>query len=130
MKKKAFFLILPFVLWVLLLITAKAFLFFMDVTHYVCPVYLLYGLYCPGCGGTRAVKALLDGNILLSLKNNPSVIIGAVFCIAIYIRLLINVLTEKNKKIIPGGKAFYLSAAGIIIVYYVLRNLIPSLQPV
>lgn len=32
------------------------------------------GLYCPGCGGTRAVKALLSGQILRSLYFHPFVL--------------------------------------------------------
>lgn len=32
------------------------------------------GLYCPGCGGTRAVKALLSGKILRSLYFHPFVL--------------------------------------------------------
>lgn len=31
------------------------------------------GLYCPGCGGTRAVKALLSGRIFMSLYFHPFV---------------------------------------------------------
>lgn len=32
------------------------------------------GLYCPGCGGTRAVKALLRGQIGMSLYYHPFVL--------------------------------------------------------
>lgn len=36
-----------------------------------CPIHALTGLYCPGCGSTRAVHQLLHGNIGASLRLNP-----------------------------------------------------------
>ncbi|MEU4315463.1 DUF2752 domain-containing protein [Nocardia sp. NPDC024068] len=36
----------------------------------LCPVYALFGVYCPGCGGMRAVHNLTDGNIIDSLHSN------------------------------------------------------------
>lgn len=41
-----------------------------------------YGFYCPGCGGTRAVKALLKGHILESLWYHPIVVYVAILAIA------------------------------------------------
>ena len=38
-----------------------------------CPFKFLTGLYCPGCGGTRAVWLLLTGHILLSIQYHPLV---------------------------------------------------------
>ena len=37
------------------------------------------GVYCPGCGGTRALRAFLKGKILLSLYYHPFV----VYCAAV-----------------------------------------------
>lgn len=42
-----------------------------------CLFQRLTNLYCPGCGGTRAVLALLRGDVLLSLKYHPLVVYGA-----------------------------------------------------
>ena len=47
-----------------------------------CFILKNYGFYCPGCGGTRAVKALLHGHILESLRYHPIVVYIAALLIA------------------------------------------------
>ena len=44
-----------------------------------CMFHALTGLYCPGCGGTRAVFALLHGQVIRSLYYHPIVLYVAVF---------------------------------------------------
>ena len=43
------------------------------IDGYTCVVYRLFGIYCPGCGGTRAVSALLGGHPLLAAWYHPLV---------------------------------------------------------
>jgi hypothetical protein len=38
-----------------------------------CPVHLFTGFYCPGCGGTRALRFLLHGDIINSLRHHLAV---------------------------------------------------------
>lgn len=45
-----------------------------NVTVFPCVFFHILGIYCPGCGGTRALSALLQGNILLSLWYHPLVL--------------------------------------------------------
>mgnify|MGYP002620510642 CR=1 FL=1 len=40
-----------------------------------CPFHELTGLYCPGCGSTRCIFALLEGNIYQAFRYNPLVFI-------------------------------------------------------
>ena len=47
-----------------------------------CHIHRLTGLLCPGCGLTRALRALLRGEWWLSLHNNPLVIPGFVWLAA------------------------------------------------
>src|SRR5258706_14460426 len=47
--------------------------FFNPSTHRFYPVCLFHeltGLNCPGCGMTRALYALLHGNLMVALKDN------------------------------------------------------------
>lgn len=43
------------------------------LTMPTCLVNTYFGLYCPGCGGTRALISLLHGHILWSLWYHPLV---------------------------------------------------------
>ncbi len=38
---------------------------------WVCPFHRLTGLYCPGCGGQRALHELLHGHFAAALRLNP-----------------------------------------------------------
>lgn len=39
-----------------------------------CAAILLFDMYCPGCGGTRAVFSLLQGHFLKALWYHPGVV--------------------------------------------------------
>jgi hypothetical protein len=55
-------------------VAGAAVLFFFDPTKHsfypVCQFHLLTGLYCPGCGATRASYQLLHGNPVAALRDN------------------------------------------------------------
>lgn len=44
-----------------------------EIKGYTCVIYRLFGIYCPGCGGTRAVNAILTGHFLQALWYHPLV---------------------------------------------------------
>ena len=49
-----------------------------------CFFFTKWGIYCPGCGGTRSLLALIDGRILQAVYYHP-VFILALFFIPIYL---------------------------------------------
>ena len=69
--------------WVFLLLGSIGILTYLYVVvprldGYTCVIYRLTGFYCPGCGGTRAVNALLQGHFLLATWYHPLVTYTAV----------------------------------------------------
>ena len=44
------------------------------------------GLYCPGCGGTRALYALLHGDLKTSLHDNPLLIPAGLTAAALIVK--------------------------------------------
>lgn len=61
-------------------IGAAAVLFFFDPTksgfYPICQFHLMTGLYCPGCGATRASYQLLHGNVLAALQDNALFVVS------------------------------------------------------
>jgi hypothetical protein len=42
-----------------------------------CPLRALTGLYCPGCGSTRCLHALVHGDVTQALAMNPLLVVVA-----------------------------------------------------
>lgn len=128
MKKKIFVLSLPFLMFAFLFTLSKLYLNGITAIHFHCPFRVFWGIYCPGCGCTRALKCLLKFDFAGSLHNNPSIILMCIFLVLGYLKLLFSVFGI-NKKMIPESKMFYLVLSGILIIFFVIRNFVPALQP-
>ena len=51
-----------------------------------CPFHALTRLYCPGCGTTRALHALLHGQLGLALSMNPLAVLAVPLVPALLLR--------------------------------------------
>ena len=77
-----------------------------------CLFHEVTGLFCPGCGNTRALHALLHGQILVSLRYNPLLIPAALTVLLLVMR--------------PGlaaRRSVAWSIAVVVITFAILRNL-------
>lgn len=108
-----------------------AFIAAARITLPPCLFFRLTGLYCPGCGGTRAWIALLHGHPLRSLVYHPVVLYGtAVYGIYLLRNLLALFFGKDHRKDHPllRGMAFrdlYLYVAvGIILVNWITKNIL------
>lgn len=74
------------------------------------------GAYCPGCGGTRAVGALLEGNLAKAFYYNAGLCILGIICILLYAEYALGI------KILPRKGIIWAVFGIIMFLYYVLRN--------
>jgi hypothetical protein len=51
-----------------------------------CPLHTLTGLWCPLCGGTRAVQALVAGDLGAAVQMNLLVVLGVPVVVALWVR--------------------------------------------
>ena len=77
-----------------------------------CMFYKLTGLYCPGCGATRALSAILHGDLKASLHNNLLLIPGTLTATMLIVKQGITV-----------RRPVAIAIVAIIIAFTVLRNI-------
>jgi len=99
--------------------------FFNPSTHGFYPVCLFHsltGLNCPGCGMTRALYALLHGNLRLALKDNALFVLTCAALILAGVRLLGLKVNNRSATFIVPAKVLWLFLA-TTFVFAVIRNL-------
>ncbi|MDE5936050.1 MAG: DUF2752 domain-containing protein [Ruminococcus sp.] len=94
-----------------------------------CTFHSVTGLWCPGCGNTRSVNAMLHGDILLAVRNNISLPFVAVLLLALYIELIFDIF-GKQVKILTRKAWVWWTVLALFGVYFVLRNFITEIAPV
>lgn len=86
------------------------------VLHWQCPLHEATGLYCPACGATRALAALLGGQPMLAMRSNallfvaPFIVIGLEFL-------------PKSWEGRLGGDLRAAVLIAVLILFTVIRNL-------
>jgi hypothetical protein len=107
-------------------IAAGAVLFFFDPTkndfYPVCQFHLLTGLYCPGCGATRATYQLLHGNFLMALHDNALFVLSLAALAARGVWFLKRQLNHQLVRFFIPPVALWVFL-GVALVFVVLRNL-------
>jgi len=73
-----------------------------------CLFQMMTGLYCPGCGGTRAVRALLSGHPVLSFLYHPVV----PYMASVAVWAAVSWLDDR----------IAYAAAGIVILNFIIKN--------
>ena len=90
--------------------------------HIDCPFHSLTGLYCPGCGTTRMIKSLFQGQFYQAFRYNPLVFLMLPLFIFIFLDWLFT--KQNHQRQIEKLEPFLWYILIIIFLSYgVMRNL-------
>lgn len=90
-----------------------------------CPFHKYLHLYCPGCGGTRAMDAFLQGKFLTSILYHPFIFYVAMVFVYYYIAGAYTFLKKKDGRIYYKIPTWVLVAAVVLLlVFFVIRNVL------
>lgn len=93
-----------------------------------CVFHSLTGLYCPGCGGTRACRLLLSGNIFQSFLYHPGVLLAAVLYVWFMVSHTIEFVSKGRLKIgLPYTDKFLYLEVVVIILQCLAKNMMKIL---
>ena len=106
-----------------------AVLFIFNPTEYAwmpkCPVKLLFGVDCPGCGVQRALHALLHGHIREAIGYNLFLVVAFPYLIAV---LISDVMKEgklrRRLRSIVESKWVIGGYIVIFFLWFIIRNII------
>lgn len=90
-----------------------------------CAVKTLLGIYCPGCGGTRAVISLLRGEFLTSFICHPLVLYTAV--VGGWFLISQTIARVSGRRLNIGMKyrdGYVWAALVIVIANFIVKNLL------
>lgn len=87
----------------------------------LCPLHRTTGLWCPLCGGTRATRELMHGDLGAAMGYNPFALVLEVVVMVLVARWLLAWLRGQRRPLVTGREGILLGVA--LTVFAVVRNL-------
>ena len=87
-----------------------------------CVFHAATGLYCPGCGGTRAVLSMLGGHFLKSLYYHPAVIPGALLYVVFMVLNTIRLATRGKFRGMRMRPIYAIIILGLCVANVIMKN--------
>ena len=123
-NKKDWTYIFVFTITVLIIFLATFYITFFDKIIKIpeCAVFKNLGIYCPGCGATRAVYSLYNGDVLKSIYYNPIIMYILIILLLYLITEGICKITKKeNKFIIKDVSVYIYYGLAILLINWVIK---------
>jgi hypothetical protein len=94
---------------------------FLEKIHYRCPFEAILHIWCSGCGGTRMINSIIEGNFYQAFRYNPLLFILLIIGIIYFIFMIIVYI--KKKVIVLPSKYVWIFIISLLIIYMILRNI-------
>lgn len=91
-----------------------------------CPVRVVFGIYCPFCGGTHAMMALFHGDVATALSWNAFAVVVVLPVAAAMLVAGARMELGRGRRLWPAGMPGRVSAIALgigLVAWTVLRNL-------
>lgn len=89
-----------------------------------CPFHVLTGLYCPGCGNSRALQALFRLRFAEALRYNYLMPLEAGFVVYAAVRTTAHYLRTGVYKLTIGPEWIGFVVLGVLAAWWVVRNVL------
>lgn len=90
-----------------------------------CFMKTLFGIPCPGCGGTRALISFFTGNLFSAVYYNAFVVYCVIVYAVFFISHTISKISKGRIREIPFQGWYIPVALIILIIQYVLKLILP-----
>lgn len=107
-------------IFLIIVVIIMAILLFYGKIAIACIFYELTGLYCPGCGITRACLSIMKLDFYQAFRYNPIIFIDLPIII---ITSIIDFKYKDNKKVKIVTNIIYIMLLVITLIFGVLRNI-------
>ncbi len=88
----------------------------------LCPFNALTGLYCPGCGGTRAAYDLLHFDVAAAISSNVFAVVLIATLLVAYLRWIPARMRAENARMIVLPARVSMLVLTALFVFTIVRN--------
>jgi hypothetical protein len=90
-----------------------------------CPFHAATGLWCPGCGSTRATHELLHANVAGAFSLNPLFVLVVPFAAYVYAAWALRLTTGRELPRPRPSRRWSAIVLAVLVAFAVARNLSP-----
>ena len=88
-----------------------------------CPLHDLLRIYCPLCGGSRAILSLLRFDLATAFRSNPAVLLSLPVVLFYYVRALV-VFARGGAFSFRIPRGWTIAILSVFAAFFILRNVL------